>query len=383
VKVVLAPDKFKGSLLATDVCDAMETGIMRAFPATVVRKVPMADGGEGTVEAVIGATQGQRVAVSVTGPLGDLVEAFYGILGDGKTAVMEMAAAAGLPLVPANRRNPLATTTYGVGEMIADAVRRGCTRVVLGIGGSATNDGGAGMAQALGISLRDAGGNELRRGGAALRSLATIDMQGFVLAGRSLEVVTACDVDNPIYGPRGASAIYGPQKGASPEMVALLDDALRHFGDVTKVQLGKDVAQVPGSGAAGGLGGGLMAFLGARLQSGVDLIMETVGLESQIEGADLVFTGEGKLDEQTLMGKVPQGVARVAREHGVPVIAIAGACLVSPGDLAAAGIGAAFGALTRPQTLAEAMATAKENVAVVSENAFRLFMMGRRGIETN
>ncbi len=373
MKVVLAPNSFKGSLDAVGVAAAMKHGILTVAPDVVAVEVPMADGGEGTVTAVTRAMGGTIRSVWVTGPLGEQVQAQYGIIDGGTTAVMEMAAAAGLPLVPDGSRDPLITTTYGVGEMIADAVRQGTNRIVIGIGGSATNDGGAGMAQALGVALLDSDGRPLGRGGEELLRLAHVSLDSMLPDVRGLEVLVACDVDNPLYGPRGASAVYGPQKGATPQKVEILDRALRCFAEVVERDLGMDVAAVPGAGAAGGLGAGLMVFLGARLVSGTDLVSDVVGLAGKIKGAALVITGEGKMDRQTLMGKVPQGVAKIAQSCGVPVVAIVGSFTGPLDAVHAAGIDAVFTALPGPVSLQEAMGRAAENIEVAAAEAFRLF----------
>jgi glycerate kinase len=378
VKIVVAPNSFKGSLDAVQVAAAMKRGIHRFDPMAQVVEVPMADGGEGTVAALTGATGGTIRTIRVTGPLGAPVEARYGILGDQSAAVMEMAAAAGLPLVPEHLRDPMVTTTYGVGEMIADAARQGIRRIIIGIGGSATNDGGAGMAQALGVRLLDSSGRPLGPGGAELLRLARVSLDSMLPDVQGLEITVACDVDNPLYGPRGASAIYGPQKGATPERVEILDRALRHFAGVVERDLKKDVAGTPGAGAAGGLGAGLMIFLGAVLRSGVRLVSDVVGLEDKIRGASLVITGEGKMDRQTLMGKVPQGVARVSRMLGVPVVAVVGSYAGPLDEVHEAGIEAVFPALTGPATLQEAMSRASENIEATTAEVFRLFCAGRR-----
>lgn len=383
MKVVLAPNSFKGSLDAVGVAAAMKRGILTVAADVVVVEAPMADGGEGTVTAVTRATGGTMRSVWVTGPLGKPVQAYYGITDGGRTAVMEMAAAAGLPLVPDDLRDPLVTTTRGVGEMIVDAARQGIRRIVIGIGGSATNDGGAGMAQALGATLLDADGRPLGPGGEELSRLAHVSLDSMLPEVRGLEVQVACDVDNPLYGPRGASAVYGPQKGATPHKVEILDKALRRFAEVIERDLGMDVAAVPGAGAAGGLGAGLMIFLGARLVSGTELVSDVVRLAGMVKGAALVITGEGKMDRQTLMGKVPQGVARIARSYGVPVIAIVGSYTGPLEDIHAAGIDAVFTALPGPVSLQQAMGRAAENIEAATAEAFRLFCTaaeGKRGM---
>ncbi|MEH7885243.1 glycerate kinase [Bacillus sp. JJ1609] len=324
MKIVIAPDSFKESLTALEAALAIEKGMKKVLPDADFIKVPMADGGEGTVQSLVDATGGKIISKTVTGPLGESVEAFFGISGDEKTAVIEMAAASGLHLVPAEKRNPLITTTRGTGELIAAALDYGIDRIIIGIGGSATNDGGAGMAKALGIKLLDSEGNEIGDGGGALGNIAAIDMSNMDPRVASVSIEVACDVDNPLTGPKGASSIFGPQKGANPEMVRLLDGNLIHYAQMIRRDVGKDIEKIAGSGAAGGLGGGLMAFLSAELKRGVDIVLEATALEDQLKDADFVITGEGKIDGQTIFGKTPIGVAKTAKKHSIPVIAIAG-----------------------------------------------------------
>ncbi|MGV2938993.1 glycerate kinase [Mesobacillus sp. LC4] len=324
MKIVIAPDSFKESLTALEAALAIESGMKKILPGASFVKVPMADGGEGTVQSLVDATGGKLITKTVTGPLGTPVEAFFGISGDEKTAVIEMAAASGLHLVPSCNRNPLETTTRGTGELIAAALDYGVEHIIIGIGGSATNDGGAGMAKALGILLLDSYGKEIGEGGGALGSLAAVNMAGLDKRLETVKIEVACDVDNPLTGKRGASHVFGPQKGATQEMVEVLDHNLHHFAQVILKDIGKDIEKVPGAGAAGGLGGGLMAFLSAELKRGVDIVIEAAQLESHILDADFVITGEGKIDGQTIFGKTPIGVAKTAKRHNVPVIAIAG-----------------------------------------------------------
>ncbi len=352
---VIAPDSFKGSASAREVAQAIADGLRTALPDASYDLVPMADGGEGTVDALVSATGGQIVKVKVTGPLGEPVDSFFGILGNGTTAVIEMAAAAGLALVPPERRNPMVTTTYGVGELIKAALDAGCRRFIIGIGGSATNDGGAGMAQALGVRLLDATGNEIGFGGGALAKLARIDASGLDPRVREAEFLVACDVTNPLTGPNGASAVYGPQKGATPEMVAKLDANLRHYAALIRRDLGVDVETVPGAGAAGGLGAGLMAFCHAQLRRGVELVIEAVRLPERVQRADIVITGEGRLDFQTGFGKVPYGVAQVAKRFGRPVIAITGQLGEGAERCREWGIDACFAITYKPMSELEAM----------------------------
>lgn len=324
MKVVIAPDSFKESLSALEACHAIEKGMRAVYPEADIVKVPMADGGEGTVQSLVDATGGRLVHIEVTGPLGTPVTAFYGILGDGKTAIIEMAAASGLALVPPEQRNPLATTTRGTGELITSALNEGVSTIILGLGGSATNDGGAGMAQAIGVRLLDADGSEIGHGGGELHRIARIDTGGADPRLKQVAFVAACDVDNPLTGERGASAVFGPQKGADPAMVQQLDGNLAHYAAMIRVCLGRDVARIPGAGAAGGLGAGMLAFLAAELKRGVDIVIEATGLASHVKDADLVITGEGRIDGQTIYGKTPMGVAKTAKRYGVPVIGIAG-----------------------------------------------------------
>ncbi|MBS3969751.1 MAG: glycerate kinase [Clostridia bacterium] len=324
MKFVVAPDSFKGSISAVEAASAMEEGIKRVFAHSEVIKIPLADGGEGTVEALVTATDGKIIHLTVLDPLGRERESFFGILGNGKTAVIEMAAASGLPLLKPEERNPYITTTYGTGQLIKAALDFGCDEIIIGIGGSATNDGGAGMAQALGVSLLDNCGRELSFGGRALKDLHTINLANMDARLNKTKITAACDVDNPLCGERGASAVYGPQKGASPEMVKELDAALANLADKIKEQMGVDVLHVPGAGAAGGLGAGILAFLKGNLKPGIELVLDAVGFDHKVKDADLVLTGEGRIDEQTAYGKAPMGVAQVAQKYGVPALAFGG-----------------------------------------------------------
>ncbi len=323
MKIVVTPDSFKGSLTAIEVSVAIEQGIREVFPEAEVIKIPMADGGEGTVQCLVNATGGKILEEKVIGPLGDEVLAFYGILGDRKTAIVEMAAASGLTLVPENKRNPLITTTYGTGQLIKAVLNQGCRKMIIGIGGSATNDGGAGMVQALGVKLLDQEGKEVGFGGGELKKIVKIDISCMDNRLSDTKVLVASDVNNPLCGPQGASRIYGPQKGATPEIIEELDKSLSYFAELIKRDLNKEVKDIPGAGAAGGLGAGLMAFLNAELRSGIEIIIEIVKLEQNIKEADLVITGEGKIDSQTIYGKAPVGVAKIAKKYNVPVVAVA------------------------------------------------------------
>jgi len=383
MRVVIAPDSFKECLSAADVCRAIAEGWRATFPDAALDLAPMADGGEGTVEALVAATGGEKRSRMVTGPLGDPVEAVYGILPSAlnghRTAVIEMASASGLALIPPERRNPLVTTTRGTGELIRDALEHGATEIIVGIGGSATNDGGAGMAQALGYSLQDADGLELPPGGAALARLARIETSGKHTGLARCAIRVACDVQSPLCGPTGASRMFGPQKGASPSEVEELDAALRHFAGIVESQLGVAILHMPGGGAAGGLGAGLAAFAGARLESGVAIVAEACGLGSRMDGADLVITGEGRLDAQTVHGKTPVGVARLARDRSVPVIAFTGA--IGPGwkQLYDEGIEAMFAVADGPISREESLARAYELLRDRAESVARVWRLAQKG----
>ncbi|GAC1690924.1 MAG: glycerate kinase [Ktedonobacteraceae bacterium] len=322
--VVIAPQALKGSLTAEEVGQAIAGGVHRIYPQAHIDVVPVADGGEGTVQALVDATDGELVQQTVTGPLGTPVSAFFGLLGDGKTAAIEMAACAGLPLVPQAQRDPRITTTYGVGELLLAAVERGCRRFILGIGGSATNDGGAGMAQALGATLLTEQGTVIAYGGATLATLSHISLERLDPRLQECTFEVACDVTNPLCGPTGASAVYGPQKGATPDMVQQLDAALDHYAQILERDLGQSVRDIPGAGAAGGLGAGLIAFLHATLRPGAQLVLGVVNLEAYMQTADLVITAEGQIDEQTAYGKSVGAVATLAKHYNVPVLALAG-----------------------------------------------------------
>ncbi|MFH1032433.1 MAG: glycerate kinase [Chloroflexota bacterium] len=378
MKIVIAPQGFKGNLTALQVAQAIESGVKRvARRATTVIK-PMADGGEGTVQALIDATGGTVKVSEVTDPLGGRVSARWGIMGDKVTAVIEMAAASGLPLIPPEKRNPSLTTTYGTGELIMAALDNGCRKLIIGIGGSATNDGGAGMAQALGVRLLDAKGASLPFGGAALTKLEQIDIKKLDRRLAKCDVLLACDVDNPLCGSCGASAVYGPQKGATTEMVAQLDAALSHYADVIQKDLSIDVRDIAGAGAAGGLGMGLMVFLKAKLVPGIDVVIEATGLSRDLEDADLVFTAEGRIDSQTACGKVPVGVARRAKDFGLPVVALAGEVADDYRAVYREGIDAVFSIAPGPINLSQSMAEAEKLVANAAECAMRLYICSQR-----
>ena len=372
MRILLAPDSFKGSLTASQVAASMERGIKKILPRAQTVKLPLSDGGEGLVDALVGATGGKILGQQVTGPLGKWVDACWGILGDGKTGVIEMAAASGLTLLPPEQRNPMLTTTFGTGELIQAALRHGCTRLIVGIGGSATNDGGVGMAQALGIRFLDKQGNSLPFGGGQLYQLARIAKGGLEPAMQKVSLLVACDVDNPLTGPQGASTVYGPQKGADSEMILHLDNGLKHLARIIHKDLGLEVEHIPGAGAAGGLGAGLMAFLGGELTPGIELVMNLVGLEKELATCDLVFTGEGQLDAQSVFGKVPVGVARRARNHGLPVIALAGSVTPEAEVLHKEGITAYFSITNTPISLEEAMQKAAINIEQTTGEIMRI-----------
>lgn len=375
-RIVIAPDSFKESATAAEVAHAMAVGARRAAPEAEILEIPLADGGEGTAQILASATGGTMLRQTVCGPLGEPVEAAAAVLGDGVTAVIEMAEAAGLHLVPPARRDPRLTTTRGVGELIVQALERGVRRVIIALGGSATNDAGAGLAQALGYRLLDAAGNDLPPGGAALARLDRIEPAGRHPALAACEFLAACDVTNPLCGPRGASRVYGPQKGADPAAVAQLDDALGHFARVAGRDLGADVLELPGAGAAGGLGAGLVAFTGARLRPGFEIVAEALGLERRLAGAGLVLTGEGRLDAQTAAGKVPAALARLAQRLGIPVVALAGALGEGYEVLYAQGLRAAFSICPGPLPREEAMTRTQPLLTAAAEAAVRLWLAG-------
>lgn len=377
MKIVIAPDSYKESLSAFEVATQIELGFKEIFPDAQYVKVPMADGGEGTVQAMAAATNGRIVSVSVTGPLSHPVKGFYALTGDGRMAVIEMAAASGLALVPPEVRNPQITTSYGTGELITAALDAGSRHLILGIGGSATNDGGAGLLQALGVKLLDVDGQNIGRGAASLAQLARIDVSEIDKRLADCNVQVACDVDNPLTGPRGASAIFGPQKGATPQMVDQLDANLKHFANIILRDLAIDVDQVAGAGAAGGMGASVMAFFKGQLRPGFEIIAQAVGLDTAVQGASLVITGEGRIDEQTIFGKTPFGVATVARQHGIPVIGIAGCLGTNAHIVHNHGIGAIASVLSRPCTIQEAMAEAKFNVRSTARNVAAVLAMGQ------
>ncbi|KEY46154.1 glycerate kinase [Citrobacter amalonaticus] len=380
MKIVIAPDSFKESLSAMQVATAIEQGFREIYPDAQYVKLPMADGGEGTVESMVEATEGHYHFIDVTGPLGTPVQARWGMLGDGKTAVIEMAAASGLHHVPPEHRNPLLTTSYGTGELILAALDRGVEHIILGIGGSATNDGGAGMLQALGIDLLDEKGDALPEGGGALSKLATIDTSHADPRLKTVSITVACDVNNPLCGPTGASAIFGPQKGATEAMVAALDGALAVYGKRLQEFTGRDVMNAPGAGAAGGMGAALLGLLGADLKPGVEIVINALQLERQVADASLVITGEGRLDSQSICGKTPIGVARCAKRYQKPVIALAGGLTQDHQIVHEHGLDAVFSVLTRIATLPEALEDAEYNLRISARNIASVWKLSQQQI---
>lgn len=372
-RIVIAPDSFKESLDAGRVAEAISAGFMKVFPDLAVIKIPMADGGEGLVKTLVQATEGRLITSKVTGPLGSPVEAEWGILGDGKTCVIEMAAASGLPLVPPEKRNPLLTTTYGTGELIRNALSANCKRIIVGIGGSATNDGGAGMAQALGARLLDANGNDVGMGAQGLDHLYSIDTSAMDARIKLVEFLVAVDVKNPLCGPSGASYVYGPQKGATAQMLPVLDGILNRYAATILRDVGVNVLDFPGGGAAGGLGAGLVAFLGASVKPGVDVVLDVVDLDAIMQsGIDLVITGEGEINGQTAFGKVPVGVAKLAKRYGVPVIALVGSIGEGAEDVLGCGVDAYFSLVPRPMNLNECIDLAELLLTDLAEQCARM-----------
>ena len=368
MKIVIAPDSYKESLSALEVATAIEQGFREIWPDADYVKIPVADGGEGTVEAMVAATAGRLVHVDVTGPLGSSVQAFYGLSGDARSAFIEMAAASGLALVPVGSRDPLKTTSRGTGELIRHALDAGVEHIVIGIGGSATNDGGAGMVQALGARLLDAQNNDIAHGGAGLEALARIDISQLDARLAACQIEVACDVTNRLTGKEGASAVFGPQKGATPEVVARLDRALTHYAQLISRGLDVNVLELAGGGAAGGMGAALYAFCGAQLRSGIEIVTDALHLDAWVADADLVVTGEGRIDSQTIHGKVPVGVANVAKRYNKPVIGIAGSLTPDVGIVHDHGIDAVFSVIYTICTLEDALKNAKENVRMTARN---------------
>ena len=377
MKIIIAPDSYKESLTAMEVATAIEAGFRQVMPDAEYIKLPMADGGEGTVQSLVDASNGTIIEHQVTGPLGEQVPAFFGIMGDDKTAVIEMAAASGLHLVSPNLRNPMLTTSYGTGELILAALDHGVDHIIVGIGGSATNDGGIGMAQALGVQLLDNKGQALGFGGQALAQLATIDITTVDPRLAHIKLEVACDVDNPLCGKKGASHIFGPQKGATPAMVAELDQHLDHYATIIKRDLAIDVKDMAGAGAAGGMGAALLGLFNAQLRSGIEIVIDAVHLGDIIKDADLVITGEGRIDSQTIHGKTPIGVARTAKKYHKPVIGIAGCLSQDCGVVYDHGIDAVFSVVPAAMSLEHAFNNAAVNVELTARNIAAIYCLGR------
>ncbi|MCG3737465.1 glycerate kinase [Vibrio cincinnatiensis] len=379
MKIVIAPDSFKESLTAKQVSQAIKTGLQRVWPNAEFICIPVADGGEGTVQALVDATEGHCITTTVNGPLGHSVEAIYGVLGDGQTAVIEMAQASGLHLVPNEWRDPKRTSSYGTGQLVKHALDAGIRRFIIGLGGSATNDAGSGMLAALGVKFYDHNGHDIIPSGQALSELAQIDLSGLDPRLAQCDISIACDVDNPLCGNRGASAVFGPQKGASAEDVITLDQALYNFGLLTEHVTGHHVLSVKGSGAAGGMGAAWIAYTPAKLKSGIDIVLETVGLAEKLVDTDIVFTGEGRIDQQTIYGKTPIGVAKLAKAFNVPVIAVAGCTGENYQAVYLHGIDAVFPCTPRAMSLPEALAEAEVNLSNIAENIARLWQLSLCG----
>ncbi|HEM8613281.1 TPA: glycerate kinase [Citrobacter amalonaticus] len=377
MKIVIAPDSYKESLSALEVANAIEQGLREIWPDADYVKLPVADGGEGTVEAMVAATAGRIVDVDVTGPLGKTVTAFFGLSGDERTAFIEMAAASGLEQVPVALRDPLKTTSWGTGELIRHALDAGVDHIIIGLGGSATNDGGAGMVQALGAKLLDARQNEIGKGGAALDALTRIDISQLDPRLAACRIEVACDVTNPLTGKEGASAVFGPQKGATAETIDRLDTALVHYAQIIARDLEVDVLELAGGGAAGGMGAALYAFCGAQLRRGIEIVTDALQLDACVADADLVVTGEGRMDSQTIHGKVPVGVAKVAKRYHKPVIGIAGSLTADVGIVHEHGLDAVFSVIYTICTLDDALKNAAENVRMTARNVAATLKMGQ------
>ena len=377
MKIIIAPDSYKESLTAMEVATAIEAGFRQVMPDAEYIKLPMADGGEGTVQSLVDASNGTIIEHQVTGPLGEQVPAFFGLMGDDKTAVIEMAAASGLHLVSPNLRNPMLTTSYGTGELILAALDHGVDHIIVGIGGSATNDGGIGMAQALGVQLLDNKGQALGFGGQALAQLASIDITTVDPRLAHIKLEVACDVDNPLCGKKGASHIFSPQKGATPAMVAELDQHLAHYAAIIKRDLAIDVKDMAGAGAAGGMGAALLGLFNAQLRSGIEIVIDAVNLGDIIKDADLVITGEGRIDSQTIHGKTPIGVARTAKKYHKPVIGIAGCLSQDCGVVYDHGIDAVFSVVPAAMSLEHAFNNAAVNVELTARNIAAIYCLGR------
>ena len=370
-KAVLIPDSFKGTMSSTEICNVMKERIDQHFPACEVVTIPVADGGEGSVDAFLTALGGEKVWLEVKNPYFEPMQSFYGLIDNGKTAVVEMASCAGLPLVE-GRRDPSKTTTFGVGQLILDAAKRGVSKIIVGLGGSATNDGGCGAAAAIGVKFFDHDGASFIPTGGTLADIAKIDVSGKSTLLNGIEIVTMCDIDNPMYGETGAAYIFGPQKGADEAMVKALDAGLRNLGEVIKKDLGRDVTAVPGGGAAGAMGAGMVAFFDSALQMGIETVLDTVCFDEIIKDADVIFTGEGKIDSQSLRGKVVIGVARRAKKEGKPVIAVVGGSDLGMEPAYEEGVKAIFTINRLPQDLSVSRYQSKENLSFVMDNILRM-----------
>lgn len=377
MKIIIAPDSYKESLTAMEVATAIEAGFRQVIPTAEYIKLPMADGGEGTVQSLVDASNGTIIEHAVTGPLGGQVNAFFGLMGDGKTAVIEMAAASGLHLVSPEQRNPMLTTSFGTGELILAALDQGVDHIIVGIGGSATNDGGIGMAQALGVQLLDSNRQALKFGGQALAQLATIDITTVDPRLANIKLEVACDVDNPLCGEKGASQVFGPQKGATPAMVAALDQHLAHYAAIIKQDLGVDIKNTAGAGAAGGMGAALLGLFNAQLRSGIEIVIDAVNLGDIVQDADLVITGEGRIDSQTIHGKTPIGVARTAKQYHKPVIGIAGCLSQDCSVVYDHGIDAVFSVVPAAMSLEQAFSNAAINVELTARNVAAMYCLNR------
>ncbi len=380
MKVVAAVDSFKGSMTSLEVAAAFEKGVKKVYKDAEFIKIPLADGGEGTVKALIDNLDGKMVNIKVKDPLMRDIDSFYGISGDGKTAVIEMAAASGLPLLSPDERNPLKATTFGTGELIKDALEKGCREFIIGIGGSATNDAGTGMLSALGYIFLDENGNELEPNGENLINIKSFKDDKVMKEVSEAKFLIACDVDNPFYGTNGAAHVYGKQKGATGDIIKILDDGMRNFSNVIEKIKKTDISNISGSGAAGGLGGAFTAFFNSELKPGIDIITEKIELENKINSSDYVITGEGRIDFQSAMGKTPSGVAKLAKKYGIPVIAIGGSVDDEIGNIYDCGITAAFSIIDSPMTLGEAMDTknAQRLVEKTAEQIFRLIKQNKK-----
>ncbi|MDC4238919.1 MAG: glycerate kinase [Clostridium sp.] len=382
MKVVIAPDSYKGSLTAMEVANSIEEGIIKYNKNIEVVKVPMADGGEGTVQALVDATGGKIINLKVCDPLLREIDSFYGILGDGKTAIIEMAAASGLNLLHKNELNPLITSTYGTGQILNDAIEKGCRKIIVGLGGSATNDGGAGMLRALGIRFLNKDGRDIPEGGGVLKNLYKIDKKNFNTEILKCEIIVACDVDNTLCGINGATNVFGPQKGASEDDIRILDEGLSEYSKIIKREFGVDVLNVSGSGAAGGTGAAFLV-IGAKLESGVDIVIRETNLVEALKDSDIVFTGEGRIDFQTKFGKAPYGVAKEAEKIGLPVIAICGEIGEGYDELYNHGFTSIFSIVNKPMTLEESIKDSKKLINDISERVIRLICEGDKYLDKN